>query len=769
MPVSLVRNATHRTRDRWLAPLIVGALLVVFTPIAPARAHTPHDTTSTTVMSPDYAETQVVYATSQNRLVRSDDGGASWATPTSGLATTSLGRLAVTPADPDRVYLTSAEGVYRSDDRGFHWALASARTTPFTTSAIAASPDDADVVIATNSPAGNIRTTDGGNQWSPIDGIAAAQVLTFGPAGTGLVALGTRQGELRTSSDDGATWTDPLLTLDSAVSAIAIASRDGQDLIFVGERDGLLWRSTDGGTTFTDITAGLPRGQSVNGIAPSPTFSDDGNVWVSVSAEGVYFSPDGGDGWERRTDGLTTDRQADEVDVDDFYRIDAGTGPDGETTLFVGGFDGPFRSDDGGLAWVPLETLSEIVVGLGVSPAYPDDGTVAVATYVKGAYLSTDRGETWSLSNNGLEKDLDAGNKFLPTIRLHNMVFSPAYAQDETIFSASWTRLLRSDDGGRSWRSHFVSDPPPGSNLRQFIIALSPAFADDGTIYLGTREGDIYVSAERGESRTFEQIGSVGSPVRTIEIHPDFPDAATLFASTEVGTFRSDDGGATWRDTGGPTTAAMLAISPDFAADQTLFAGTREGLLITRDGGATWEPGTHPDLVASIIEGVETSPAYADDQTVLISARGAGLFRSEDGGRSFDPVGDDLRENGHLLADFSNPTAEPIHFSPNFAEDRTVFGYGAGSVLRSTDAGDSWQELALPPASDFDVVTSLEPPATAPTTTRAQGTAAEAAPTGAADDTSGTSAGAIAGVMALIALGLAGAVFAFKRSDGSLH
>lgn len=68
-------------------------------------------------------------AASQSRLIllRSDDGGATWADVTAGLpAVTTLQRLelAVDPHDPHTVYAGTSEGVWKSTDGGGTWALA---------------------------------------------------------------------------------------------------------------------------------------------------------------------------------------------------------------------------------------------------------------------------------------------------------------------------------------------------------------------------------------------------------------------------------------------------------------------------------------------------------------------------------------------------------------------------------------------------------------------------------------------------------------------
>jgi hypothetical protein len=146
---------------------------------------------------------------------------------------------------------------------------------------------------------------------------------------------------------------------------------------------------------------------------------------------------------------------------------------------------------------------------------------------------------------------------------------------------------------------------------------------------------------------------------------------------------------------------ALLAISPAYGRDGTVFAATDRGLRVTRDAGQSWtEVVAAPLTRSSRIEALAVSPDYQNDGTVLVSTRERGLLLSTDRGATFRQVGTELLAANHLVADFSNPTSAPIQFSPTFAADRTVFAYAQTHVVRSTDRGESWQLLELPPATD---------------------------------------------------------------------
>ena len=49
-----------------------------------------------------------------------------------------------------------------------------------------------------------------------------------------------------------------------------------------------------------------------------------------------------------------------------------------------------------------------------------------------------------------------------------------------------------------------------------------------------------------------------------------------------------------------------------------------------------------------------------------------------------------------MFSNFYHATAEPLVFSPDFATDRTVFGFDGTTLVRSTDAGATWTTIARP-------------------------------------------------------------------------
>ncbi len=94
--------------------------------------------------------------------------------------------------------------------------------------------------------------------------------------------------------------------------------------------------------------------------------------------------------------------------------------------------------------------------------------------------------------------------------------------------------------------------------------------------------------------------------------------------------------------------------------------------------------GDHADVVFALA----ASPDFGRDG-VCFAARASGLYRSVDGGDTWQPTYTALK----LAEDLSTPATA---VSPDFTSDHSVFAGVAGAVLRSHDAGETWYLSMLP-------------------------------------------------------------------------
>jgi hypothetical protein len=253
-------------------------------------------------------------------------------------------------------------------------------------------------------------------------------------------------------------------------------------------------------------------------------------------------------------------------------------------------------------------------------------------------------------------------------------------------------------------------------------------------VLVGTAKGAFILSA--GQDRDDWDVSGPlfgGWEVYHVAGSPADPDR--LYASQSNGWFgqiiqRSDDGGRTWRPVGNDFTykgdpgthpwydgsekpwrfARVWQLVPDAEDPDVVLAGVEDAALFrTLDGGATWQelPGLRghgsgaswqPGAGGLCLHTILTHPTDPEELLVAISA--AGVFRSSDGGVSWEAANAGLR-SGFL----PEPDAEVGHcvhkLARHPAKPDTVFMQKHWDVMRSDDRGRSWYEISGDLPSDF--------------------------------------------------------------------
>jgi photosystem II stability/assembly factor-like uncharacterized protein len=198
-----------------------------------------------------------------------------------------------------------------------------------------------------------------------------------------------------------------------------------------------------------------------------------------------------------------------------------------------------------------------------------------------------------------------------------------------SVFAGTSEGLFVSDDFGENYRR--VPSWPGGAGTVTALLAAR-LFALEPTLFVGTTSG-LYRSKDGGYK--WERVGAsaIQSAVRSFA-WPG-PD---LFVATDGGLFRSVDGGGSWaRVEGGLSSAPLLSIAASqfFGLDPTLFVGTSgQGLYKSEDGGKSFHP------VGSAVLGRTTVQALFWWGALLLVGGDSGLFLSDDGGGKFRPVKD---------------------------------------------------------------------------------------------------------------------------------
>ena len=293
----------------------------------------------------------------------------------------------------------------------------------------------------------------------------------------------------------------------------------------------------------------------------------------------------------------------------------------------------------------------------------------------------------------------------------------------EAYFGATGGGLWKTDDGGENW--HPVTDFQVTSAS---VGAVAVAETDPDLVFIGTGEtcirgnilpGDgVYRSRDAGA--TWEHIGFAESHgVSKIRIHPTDPAIVYVASfgkygvpSEERGVFRSTDGGDTWErvlfrdERTGAIDIVIDRNNPDvlyaslweaFRKEYTMSSGgPGSGMFKSVDGGDTWteitrNAGMPAEGVVGRI-GLAVSSANSNRVFSLFEHDDGGLFRSDDGGATWELINDERRIRQRAF-----------YYTHVFADhrDQDVVYVQNTSFFRSTDGGATYEVINNGTHGDF--------------------------------------------------------------------
>ena len=253
-------------------------------------------------------------------------------------------------------------------------------------------------------------------------------------------------------------------------------------------------------------------------------------------------------------------------------------------------------------------------------------------------------------------------------------------------------------------------------------------------VLVGTRKGAFILTSDAARKQwNVDGPHFAGWELYHLKGSPVEPDR--LYASQCSGWFgqmiqRSNDGGKTWEPVGNkfayegvPGThqwydgtsrpwefKRVWHLEPSLNDPDTIFAGVEDAALFrSSDGGQTWHelaglrghgsgPNWQPGAGGMCLHTIILDAARPGRIVIAISA--AGAFRSDDSGETWRPINRGLRSNY-----IPEPTAEVGHCVHHIAIHRSrpdvLFMQKHWDVMRSNDAGESWQEVSGNLPTDF--------------------------------------------------------------------
>ena len=538
-----------------------------WTPVGPFNGNPIQGIGRINVVAFHPTESNVVFAGAPaGGLWKTTDNGTTWNTNTDLLPNLGVSGIAIDPMNPDTMYLATGDrdggdtystGVLKSTDGGTSWkptGLTLQLTNYARLTGMVIHPNQTQhLVVSTRS--GIYRTTNGGANWSVVQG-GSFQSLSMVPGAPHLLYAGTESnGKVWFSRDFGATWSQiignglPLSGPTRCEVATTGADSNYVYALFGASNNGLygVYRSTDRGANWSQMHSASPNlmDWSTNGsgaggqawydlaIAVSPINKDDllvggVNIWKSING-GANFSLSahwyGGGG--------VSNVHADQH----WFKFRPGT-----TELWVGNDGGVYVSPNGGVNnnWQMRSSGLAVsqyykIATTPVNPSWTLAGSQDNGTHLNKTSWARVRG------GDGMDCGMDPGNELV--------MYASIYYGD----------FDKSNNGGASFNAPF-NLPPSGSGnwVTPFLVSRhsgSVLYAGFTRVWKSTNGGVSFAATS-----TNTLLGS--DNIDVLAESPSNPNV--LFAAINQYLFRSTNGGQNWTQlSGGPGSHVISDIAVD--------------------------------------------------------------------------------------------------------------------------------------------------------------------------------------------------------------
>ncbi len=627
------------------------------------------------------ASNGVIYASgpySYYKIFRSTDGGITWqqkSIPVNGAGLD----IAVDPNDPKVIYmgLSSVSGssnnvIVKSDDGGDSWTyfnMTSVLPVGWSVVNLVVDPDNSQVIFAIGnegfSNAAVVATFDGGTTWENRTGnlpvskpynsltISEQDVYIAGGQLFGGQVMGIYKTE-----NYGQSWQNISGSFPNQVSNAILIDPDDTDKMYVATEGDGIYYTADGGLVWNYNTVGA----GDNGAARCLVF-EPGNtdvIYAGFLSLAVCKSSDAAQSWVFSNVGIAT-LQTDDVEINPNDPMNILIGFEAENS------GGCYLSNNGGESWQLVEGLpgtrfSQVTFGSDETMYAWSNGPSSVAQ--EGLYKSTDGGVTW------VNTGPNIGSWF--ETEIFSLVASTT-DQDLVFIGGNnfgvngWESMIyRTINGGMQWDNVYM-----GPEMDSFTFLFIDPNSDDQKIYAGygnqtdhagfiksTDGGDNWSDLNSGIPSTNKWGGAiVCDPLNSNVLYGGVGGFGNLNGTI----YKSLDEGNSWIQTSlnlaTYSKVTDILISP-MNSDVLYAATTQNGVYISFDSGDNWEA-ANDGLPATIITGFSNSFLIDDAWYFCASTFSNSAFKTEVAEPGTTNTTKTSEDNQHFTL-FPNPSSGEI-------------------------------------------------------------------------------------------------------------
>lgn len=565
------------------------------------------------------------------------------------------------------------------------------------------SPHDAKEVLVSCDMTGSYITHDGGRSWRMFNLRDPVNFFVFDPVRPGVIYAGT-EAALWRSADDGESW-KLFWPRPAAVHGVRMNSDHADEHVVADPNPlgAIVALAIDPANSRSLVAAAIDKGRAA-----------------------LFASEDAGDTWEQMTE---LPERARKVWIDP-------NSSKNRRDLYVAGEHGVMVRHDGG--WhnqvaPPQVSFNDVSAGFSSTK-----GPVIYATSTAGVFLSMDRGASWTMSP-------------LPGEGAQVRAVATSFDHPETVYVSyahlmlggkPWLGVARSRDTGRTWTLVWKENVTAAPNVHDAWIdqlgvdwgenplALGVAGQDPNLCY-ATDLGRTMMTVDGGENWTAaysKRVPGEGWTSTGLDVTTNYGyffdpfDARRRFiAYTDIGLFRSEDGGRSWtRSVAGipqawSNTTYWLVFDPSVRGKMwgvmsevhdlprpkmwrhTPTSEFHGGVCFSTDGGRTWTP-SNTGMAETAPTHILLDPSSPAAKRVLwVAAMGRGVYKSTDDGLTWTLKNRGISQKDPLAWRLARGNDGTLYvLIARRSEDGSIGTSGDGAIYKSSDGAESWQPVSMP-------------------------------------------------------------------------